>query len=142
VNKRDVFTAAVTIGIAAAASAQIALRPGQYEVTAEMQLPGAPAPMKVTDTDCITPEEASDLPRLMMQENDSAESCKVSNVQMTGNKITFDTMCEMAGGSTTGRSEMTFAADSFTGTMSMQMGAQTVTSKLSGKWVRATCTDD
>jgi hypothetical protein len=135
-KRRASIIAAITLATTAIAWSQASMRPGQYEITVEMQLPGIPGAQKITQMDCLTAEEARDFQNLMMKEMSGVEGCTFSNVETTGNKITWDTACD----SVTGTSELTFVTDGFTAVSKMKAQGTEVTATTSGKWVGATCT--
>jgi hypothetical protein len=61
------------------------------------------------------------------------QSCTVSNMQRSGNKVTWDTQCtgEME---MTGHGEITYdSADSYTGEINFTAEGMTITTRLSGK---------
>lgn len=128
----------------AASEAQIAIRPGQYEFTLDMNL-GIPAeaPKAVLDAagfknqkrlDCITADEVKgDVSKLFAREAEE-QNCKMSGVKTTGNKMTFTTTCEEDGVRTTMSTEMTFGTDSFTGvTKGKDHEGRAISSKMSAK---------
>ena len=137
-GKRNWSIAALTIVLVSGAVAQIALRPGRYEVVAEMQMGSLPAPTKFSSVDCITADEAENIVELMTKELAAAaeQGCTFSSPQTTGNKITLDFACEIDGTRMTGAGEYTFGQDSFNGVTTMRMpDGMTVTTRNSGKRV-------
>lgn len=103
-----------------AAAQTVNLRPGKYETTAEMDMPGMKMP-PLKDVQCITAEDLKDLSKAMiekaMTDPEEAINCKVSNYKVTGNKVTFDTTCEEDGMKITSTSELTYTRESYTGIM-------------------------
>ncbi len=91
------------------------LRPGKYEVTAEMDMPGMKMPPQ-KDVQCITAEDLKDLSKAMI-DPEEAKNCKVSNYKVSGNKVTFDTTCEEDGMKMTSTAELTYTRESYTGIM-------------------------
>ena len=142
-KRRKASLLVATTVLASAAIAQISLVPGRYEVTVEMQLPQAPAPMTFNSTDCITADDARDIGELMTKEiAASDEDCEISNLEVTDTKIAFDSMCSVGGAPATGHADITFGADSWNGVMTTQLGGgATLTAKMSGKRV-GECTGD
>lgn len=139
-QKVTVLSIAIVAFFATAFAAdQIALRPGQYEVIAEMHLPGAPAPRTFRDLDCITAEDVIDLAKLMTREVESEADCEVLNLRMTGNKLTFDTACSDGDYSTEARTEVTFRPDGYSLVMTMNTGGDVTTSKAIATWIGETC---
>lgn len=107
--------------------AQIAIRPGEYEVEMQMDFgqPGsAEAGKAVLDAagfqknkrrECITPDDVrtNDVLKLMAAEMEDM-NCKVSDQKTVGNKLTFNMTCVEEGMRMTFATEMTFGPDSFT----------------------------
>jgi hypothetical protein len=125
---------ALMIAASTAGWAQISLRPGQYEVTAEMNLAGTVVnPGK--DLACITAADVADATRILVRE-EYAEGCKVSDVVKSGGKWTFTATCEEEGERYTATCEVEFGTDSYTGSMRMEdEKGRTTTIKMSGKRV-------
>jgi hypothetical protein len=130
--------AAPALGLAALALAQISIKPGLYEISTEVQMPGAPAPLKVTDNDCITPAEAANVFEDLRNKMGEAEDCKLGEPVISGNRVSWETECNEV----KAKSELTFASDAFSGTVRGVAAGQTVDIKVSARWVAATCTDD
>jgi hypothetical protein len=110
-----------------AGDAQMAIRPGEYEVEMQMDFgqPGsAEAGKAVLDAagfeknkrrECITPEDVQthDVLKLMAAEMEDMD-CKMSDQKTVGNKLTFNMTCVEEGTRMTLATEMTFGPDSFT----------------------------
>lgn len=116
-------------------------RDGRWDVTTEMQMPGAPMTLPpVKSQQCITREEANDpakaVPAPPQAPGGPAPNCKMTNQKVTGSKINWEMACEgpMA---MTGTGEVAYTADSFTGQMVMNMvragQPMTMTMKYTGK---------
>jgi hypothetical protein len=135
-SKRQLPIIAAIVLAAASAWGQASMRPGQYEITVEMQLPGVPGAQKVTQSDCLSEDEARNFQQIIMEEMGGIEGCTFSNVVTSGNKITWDTACD----DVTGTSELTVVNDGFTAVTKMRTRGTEVTATTSGKWVGATCT--
>ena len=113
--------------------AQSPMRPGQWESTMQMQMPGMPMP-EMKSSRCITPEQlqkdpASGLPNGAM---DRSSACKVSDYKQTGNTVSWKMACagEQA---MSGEGELTFAGDTYTGAIKMVMPQGAMIMKMSGK---------
>jgi hypothetical protein len=64
------------------------------------------------------------------------QECKLSNVKIGGNTLSFNTTCVEDGLRMTGSTEMTFGVDSFTGVSTMKGdGAVSSTMKMSARRV-------
>lgn len=112
------------------------LRPGSYEVTGEMEMPGMPMklpPQKLMT--CITAEDLKDLSGALRDQKEM-KGCKVSNYKVSGRTVTFDEACETDGRKTTGTTEITAAGDSFTKVTKAKTGdGRVITFKSNGKRV-------
>ena len=121
--------------IASLSAQQSPMRPGRWQVTMQMQMPGMPMAMPaMTTNQCITQQmlekdPTSGLPR---GTQDPKSECKVSDHKVSGNTVTWKMACAGAQ-PMTGEGEMTFAQDSYTGTMRMNMAQGDMTMKLGGK---------
>jgi hypothetical protein len=128
----------------AVAGAQVTVRPGQYEVTIEMNLAVPKEAQKaVLDAagfnkqqkrlECITPEQAKqakdDVVKFIQREIDMSD-CKPSDVKLSGSTLTFNLACRQDDVNMVGNNVITFGVDSFTsvGTMKGPQGASTVKS--------------
>jgi hypothetical protein len=104
------------------ASAQIPLRPGQYETTTDMDFAGTK--MSDKDTDCITAEDLKDLsPKRLARlfaEEDEEKACRILESKLSGNELTFSAVCDSDGLKTTATSQMTFGSDSWVGVTTMK----------------------
>jgi len=123
--------------------AQSGMRPGQWEMSMQMQMPNMPnmpagfqMPVQKM-TQCITAEQAKDpagaVPRQTGRGRGAGkDDCKMSDHKTTGNTTTFTMACTSPE-KMTGTGEMTFGDDSFTQTMKMVMAQGEVTMKTTGK---------
>lgn len=91
------------------------LRPGKYETTAEMDMPGMKMPPQ-KDVECITPEDLKDFSKKLI-DPEQAAGCKVSDYKVVGNKLTFNTDCKVDDVRVMSSMEMTFTPESFSGVM-------------------------
>jgi hypothetical protein len=99
------------------------IRPGQYEVTIEMNLAIPKEAQKaVTDAagldkdtrlECYTADDVKDFAKFLAREMEE-ETCKISDLKSAGNKVTFTTTCKEDDIQVMSKTEMTFAGDSFT----------------------------
>ena len=137
---------AVVLLVPAASDAQIALRPGEYEVTLDMDL-GLPAeaPKAVMDAagfkgqkrrECITADDVKgDVSEWFARETED-QNCKMSNVKTVGSRLTFTTTCEEDDFRMTTNTDLTFGTDSFTGvTTGKDPEGRMTTTKMSAKRV-------
>ena len=140
---KQILAAVTLLALAATAAwAQLALRPGKYNVTMELTLPGAPISNTQEDTDCLSPEDAKDLVKAMMRELSSESSCSASNVKTAGNKLTFDAACTVQGNIVSANTELTLKSDtSYAAVMKVNAAGVNTTLKIAGEWAGATCTE-
>ena len=132
---RIVLTLAVAASLTGSLQAQGPRRDGRWEVTVQMEMPGAPAampPMNVTQ--CITPEEAKNPGSALPQGPGSSmpDGCKMMDMKTTGNKVSWALKCE-GPEAMSGTGEVVYGDASFEGLMKMMRGGQTMTMKYSGK---------
>lgn len=112
------------LGVAAQAPP---MRPGQWETTMQMNLPGMPSPPAMKTARCITAEELKKNAQAMLPSSakpGQPDPCKVSDYTVKGQTVTWKVACS-APEAMTGSGEMTFKGDTFSGTMKMthpQMG--------------------
>jgi hypothetical protein len=142
VSKTKVFGVGGATGLAATAIAwaQMSLEPGEYELKSEIRVPGSAQAMNTTAKDCLSPTEARNFQDVMI-ERAEAESCKVSNLQMAADRITFDTVCEIGGSRTTASSDLTFGRDWYTAVVTTELNGDVTTSRVSAKRVAA-CSEE
>jgi hypothetical protein len=136
---------------AAVADAQIAIRPGQYEYLLDMKMTlPKEAAKAVLDAagfkdqkrlECITADEAqqakADVAKFFAQEMEM-ENCKLSDVKIAGNRLSFNSTCVEDGMKIVISTEMTFGVDSFTGVSTTKldggfMSTTTMTAKRVGE---------
>ena len=133
-----VISCVVLVALAGAAiTAQSPIRPGQWEVVMQMDMPNMPVKMpEMKTTQCVTPEQAKDpasaLPSGPQAGRGGKSDCKVSDYNVTGNTVTWKMACTtpMA---ITSTGEMTFTDDSYNGTMKMNTAQGDMAMKVSGK---------
>jgi hypothetical protein len=112
--------AVLLVSLVPAARAQLQLRPGEYEVTLEMERAVARDALhdagfnKEKTRDCFTADELkgpTDVAKLFALEAEAAK-CTMSDLKTAGNKMTFTTTCEKEARQTVLNTEMTFRPDS------------------------------
>ena len=130
----------VAVGILFAVTvteAQSPLRPGNWEVTVQMQMANMPVQMpEMKNVMCITPEQAKDpgntLGRGPQGRGNSNQNCKVSDQKVTGDTVTWKMECTSPQ-PMTGTGEMVFKGDSYAGSMKMNSAQGEMSMKVSGK---------
>jgi hypothetical protein len=108
---------AIVLALPALASEKL-MRPGKWEVTAKMEIPGLPmTPRPYTTTICIKPEDVKD-PETMIKESQARRGendCKIKNYEIDGQKVTWSMVCSGAHPATM-NGEMIYKGDSYEGT--------------------------
>jgi hypothetical protein len=109
-------------------AAQVTIRPGEYEYTLDMKMTVPKEAAKaVLDAagfkdqkrrECITADQArqakEDVVKFFAQEME-VENCKMSDVKIGGNTVSFTSTCVEDGMKMVMNTEMTFGVDSFSG---------------------------
>lgn len=115
---------------AAHAAAGPNMKPGLWEQTVKMEMPGMPQAMQEHKSQrCVTPKDLED-PRKVGPGSDprTAGQCEVSNFRMQGNTATWDMACK-GQQQMKGSGSMTYQGDRYSGVnrMTMNQGGQTMT---------------
>jgi hypothetical protein len=112
------------------------VKPGKWETTMEMEMPGMPMKMPpITVSHCITKEQAEN-PENAVPRNDRQKDCKISDMKVDGNTVSWKMTCEKS--QTSGTGSITYSGDSYTGHMDMKMaGDREMHMKYSGKYLGA-----
>ncbi|WP_174291338.1 DUF3617 domain-containing protein [Sphingomonas bacterium] len=139
-----VFAAPVLLLIAAGPT--LPVKPGKWETTAtidEASMPGMPAFLTkrmighaTTVSQCITPEQAANGPRAMMENSNG--KCHYTEFNATGGKFNATMACEMPSGTMTSTASGTYTATTLDLTSSGTMTgprAMTTKSHSSGHYV-------
>lgn len=122
--------------VATLVGAQHPQKPGKWQITVQMEMPGTAMKMPpVTSDICVTEEDLADPNKAVP--NDPASGCKVTDHRVKGNVMSWGVDCPAQ--QMTGTGEITFAGDTFTGDVKLNMAGQEMASKYSGKWLGA-CT--
>ena len=129
------LAAATTVSCLAAVPAAHAaagpdMKPGLWEVTVKMDVPGMPQGMQTQTTQrCVTAKDLGD-PRKVGPGSDprTASQCEVSNHRMQGNTATWEMACK-GPEQMKGTGSMTYEGDRYSGVnrMTMNQGGQVMT---------------
>ena len=103
-----------------AAQAAANVQEGQWESTVEMkmEIPGMPfamPPMKFTSTDCLSQDD------LVPKTGRKDQRCEIRNRQISGNKVTWESVCVDKDGTTEGQGKVTYSGNSYQGIMRARM---------------------
>ncbi len=127
------------VAFAAAAAAQTPnspMKPGKWQITMEMDMPGMPMKMNpVTMDQCLTEADVADPQKAVPK--DPKSDCKVSDYKLTGKSATWSLDCPAQKMKGTG--EATYTGDTFTMATKMKTEEQEMSVKYTGKWL-GTCT--
>lgn len=122
---------ALAIAIPALAADRPPQRPGNWEMTMQMDMPGMPFKMPpVKMTICITEEDLKDPNKAVP--GDPKSKCTVNDYKIDGNKVTWTVDCPKQ--KMKGEGEATYTENSFTANVHMTMEDREMTAKYSGKW--------
>jgi hypothetical protein len=140
------WTAAVFgIALGAPLAAQtVSLRPGRYEIVAELGFADARSTLRtMKGSDCVTPEQSRDLVKAFAKGMAAAgDSCRMANITKTGSTLAFDTTCRVEGEAHSGRTEVRYGMDWFTMTVTMTLDGRKTSTRTTAKWAGAQCRDD
>lgn len=134
---RNMMTSVLVLGAAAVVvlAAQGPMRPGTWETTMKMEMPGMPAgagmpPMK--SSRCVTAAQLAKDPATGLPRGAAGQKeCTVSDYKATGNVVSWKMACtgQMA---MTGTGELTFKGDTYEGVMKMAMAQGEMTMHMAG----------
>jgi hypothetical protein len=121
---------------AAAAQTKSPQKPGKWQVTMEMEMPGMPMKLPaVTMEHCVTEQDLADPQKAVPA--DPKSDCTVGDYKVKDNTVNWSIECPKQ--KMKGSGEITYTNDTFAGTMKMKMDQQEMSTKYSGKWLGA-CT--
>ncbi len=89
------------------------LKPGSWEISTTMEMTGMPPRPAFTNTVCVKPDQIKDshaFAQTIQQRNDK---CKVSDLKVDGDKLSYGFACEHGSGTT----ELTFGGTTYEGTI-------------------------
>ena len=135
--RKAIILITLAAGLASAASAQeLKVKPGNWETTTTMnmsmnmngQAMNIP-PRTMTQTQCMTPEDAKFSPDELTQ-----EGCEVSNVKSGERTLSFDMVCTQQGATMNGSMafELDASGETGTGTMDLEGSMQGATMSMTG----------
>ena len=104
------------------------VKPGKWQWSMQMEIPGMPFKMPpVKFTHCVTEEDA----KSAIPQNKKDKDCTVAEYEVDGQTIRWTVDCPKQ--KTKGKGEITYTDDSMTGKMEMDADGQTMTTKYTGK---------
>lgn len=133
-KRMSVCAVVLSVLLPAAVFAAEGMRPGMWETTTTMDMPGMPMKMAPTTVKhCYTAEEVKDQKKVISSNKD----CTVTDVKRSGNKVTWKMKCTGQNPGTFS-GETVFSGDSYVSTMQREsQGGQgmSVNMKVEGKRV-------
>ena len=109
-------------------------RPGKWEITTQMDMPGMSVPANTT-TICISPKDAENPDKAVPHPQSRPgheNNCKVSDYKVDGNKVSWTMKCE-GDHPMSGAGEITYSADSYTGLFKINAQGRDMAIKYNGK---------
>lgn len=108
------------------------VKPGKWQVTVEMEMPGMAMKMPPTSfTHCVT-KEMVDHPESTVPKAGKDQNCKVSDYKIEGKTVTWTMSCE-GKQPMKGDGKIVYDGDAYDGVMHMKIGDMEMTQKYSGK---------
>ncbi len=94
------------------------MRPGLWEITMQMEMPGMPMAMPATKVQhCYSASDVADAEKTVPTGQDGENPCRVSDYSLRGNTASWSMQCE----NMSGKGSMTYSGDSYSGTTELQM---------------------
>lgn len=130
------FLPVVLLGVAmtwtALAQTQSPMRPGSWQVTMKMNIPGMGDMPPMTQTQCVTAAMLKD-PQTAIPKGPEGGDCKVSDYKFTDTTATYKVSCTQPMAMTM-LGEMKYSGtDSYTGTMTMDTNGQKLSMSFDAK---------
>jgi hypothetical protein len=96
----------------AALAADQAMKPGLYDYTVKMEMPGMPFEMPAQKFQHCLTQADMDKGKQYDNQSDRGSDCEVKNLKQSAGKASFDLACKDG---TTGKAEYTFSGDGMSG---------------------------
>ena len=117
--------------VSLAVSAADGMKPGNYEYTVKMEMPGMPFAMPPqTINHCLTQADVDKGKQYQTNNDQDNGGCEIKNMKQSAGKATFDMACKDG---TTGKAEYAFTKDSMTGKTVMTREGQPMNMNMSAK---------
>jgi hypothetical protein len=122
----------IALSWTALAQTQSPMRPGSWQVTIKMNMPGMGEMPPMTQTQCVTPEMVKD-PAGAVPKGPGGSDCKMSEYKLTASTATYKMTCTKPTDMTM-LGEMKYnGTDAYTGTMTMESNGQKMTMNVDAK---------
>ncbi len=115
---------------AATLAADKTMKPGMYDYTVKMEMPGMPFAMPPQNMQSCLKQEDVDKGKQYQSQRD--QDCEVKNMKQSAGKASFDMACKDG---TTAHAEYTFTDTSMTGKTVMNRQGQAMTMNMTAKRV-------
>ena len=89
------------------------LKPGSWEITTTMEMPGMPPRPGFTNTVCVKPDQIKDSQSFAETQQQRGGKCKISDLKVEGDKLSYGFACEHGSGTT----ELAFGGTTYEGTI-------------------------
>ena len=111
------------------AGSAVNFKPGEWEITSEMQMAGGMKMPPNTTTQCMTKDD------IVPQNTQLGQECVITESKTIGNTVTWTMSCKGQQGGMKGIGKVTYNGDTFEGevVITMSMGNMKITSKMSGR---------
>ena len=126
---RTLAVCALVLALALPAFAETSpVKPGKWQFSMQMEMPGMPFKMPpVKFTHCVTEEDA----KSAIPQNQKDKDCKIGDYKVNGNTVTWTVECPKQ--KMKGEGQITYENDSMSGEMKMNADGQEMSSKYTGK---------
>ncbi len=114
------------------AQTQSPMRPGNWQVTMRMNMPGMGEMPPMTQTQCVTPAMLKD-PQGAVPKGPEGGDCKVSDYKFTASTATYKLTCTQPMAMTMNGEMKYSGTDAYTGTMTMDANGQKMTMAFDAK---------
>jgi hypothetical protein len=112
----------VALSWTALAQTQSPMRPGNWEVTMKMSMPGMEMP-PMKQTHCVTPDMVKD-PQASIPKGPATGDCKMTDYKLTASTATYTMTCTKPQPMTMVGEMKYSGSDAYTGNVSMDMSGQ------------------
>ncbi|HEY0284498.1 MAG TPA: DUF3617 family protein [Vicinamibacterales bacterium] len=116
------------------AQTQPPIRPGSWQATVKMSMPGMGDMPPTTQTTCVTPAMVKD-PAGAVPKGPEGSDCKMDDYKFTGNTATYKMTCTKPAPMTIVGEMKYTGTEAYTGTLAMDMSGQKMTMSFDAKRV-------
>jgi len=112
-------------------AAAVDLKPGMWEHTVRMEMPGMPfTPPPTTMKSCMDPDDT-----VPGSAGGGQQHCSEPEVEVHGNTVNWTITCRGEGGSSVSKGSITYSNTTYKGEATVTTQGRTMTSKMSGRYV-------